>query len=538
MPCDRCRVRHYRCDGKRPSCERCVKTKKICLYDTGRRFRRSSAQESFSSTQPWVRFPPRLRFHDESREIRSQYTEEVINEETEDVEVQSAHSLDLDQVHERSPPGSSNNSHEVLPVLSLLNSESPTRDNLAPPEISVTLNNLPVPDSRIESEDTSTFVYQQPPGVPVLWPLDHEQEAMLLQHYIENVALFFDMMDSRSHFGVHVVHRAKNNSTLMNAILALSARQLSRTTDFDAYVADAYYSRCFETLIPALNDDVASRDESLLAATIILRLLEEMNISVTGSDPQGHLFGTQAIISAAEHFYAATSGPNFRQAIYWAAFRQELWISLMTQRAFQLHIFPADRSFDPADDSIWATRTIAHLGDVCNFAFGEQRHSVIRYDQLMEENKSWRMQRPDSFDPFFHRQDRDGSGRSFPDIRFHEKTHVMGHQYNTLAHLLLVVHNPSIPQLGPSHKHARRVVDQTVQDHVRTLCGVAMSNHKVYPGKFVACFAIALVGDRFTSRIDQECLRDLWYACERSHGFPPTTTIHQLEDSWGWNESS
>lgn len=207
----------------------------------------------------------------------------------------------------------------------------------------------------------------------------------------------FDMVDDRCHFGVQVVQRAKTNSTLMNAIFALSARQLSRTSDFDPYVADAYYQRCFETLIPALNDNIAIRDESLLAATIILRLMEEMNISITGSDPQGHLFGTQAIIRAAEQSYVGTTGPNFRQAIYWAAFRQELWISLMTQRAFQLHIFPADRSMGPADDSIWATRTIAHMGDVCNFAFGEDRHSVIRYSQLMDENKVWRTQRPDSF---------------------------------------------------------------------------------------------------------------------------------------------
>lgn len=97
----------------------------------------------------------------------------------------------------------------------------------------------------------------------------------------------------------------------------------------------------------------------------------------------------------------------------------------MTQRSFQLHIFPADRSLDPANDSIWATRTIAHVGDVCNFAFGEERHSVIRYSQLMDENTAWRTRRPDSFDPFFYRQDRDGSGRNFPDIRFHEKTHGM-----------------------------------------------------------------------------------------------------------------
>ncbi|KAG9200637.1 hypothetical protein G6514_006815 [Epicoccum nigrum] len=344
------------------------------------------------------------------------------------------------------------------------------------------------------------------------------------------------MIDNDCHFGVHVVQRAKKDSTLMNAILALSARQLSRTSDFDPYIADAYYQRCFDTLIPALNDNsIAKEDELLLAATIILRLLEEMNISIVGNDPQGHLFGTQAIIRAAEQSYAAATGPSFRQAIYWAAFRQELWISLMTQRAFQLHVFPADRSLEPANDSIWATRTIAHLGDVCNFAFGEDRHSIPRYSQLMDENRAWRTRRPDSFDPFYYRQDRDGSGRNFPDIRLHEKTHVMGTQYNTLAHLLLVVHDPTIPQLGPAHKQARAAVDRMVQEDVRTLCGVALSNGKYFPCKFVACYAIALVGDRFTLREDQERCRDLWYACERSHGFPPTATVQQLEESWGWH---
>jgi hypothetical protein len=382
---------------------------------------------------------------------------------------------------------------EGLTVLSLLNSESPVEQQRSGP-LPVTHDHQASINAYQEHQDEapSTFVYQQPPGEPVLWPLEHEQEAMLLQHYIEDVALFFDMIDTRDHFGVHIVQMAKQNSTLMNAILALSARQLSRTTDFDPYIADAYYQRCFDTLIPALNDGVAIKEEPLLAATVILRLLEEMNISVIGSDPQGHLFGTQAIIRAAEQNYGEASGPDWRQAIYWAAFRQELWISLMTQRPFKLHIFPAARSLEPANDSIWATRTIAHLADVSNFVFGEDRHSIFRYNQLMDENKSWTQCRPDSFDPFYFRQDRDGSGRNFPDIRFHQKTHVMGTQYHLLAQMLLVVHDPTIPQLGPIHKASRAVVDKTVQDNVRTLCGVAQSNPKVFPCKFVACFAIAL----------------------------------------------
>ncbi|KAF2471427.1 uncharacterized protein BDR25DRAFT_223470 [Lindgomyces ingoldianus] len=478
--------------------------------------------------------PTVVQFLDESQEIRAHYDSDCSpfgsTPAAQDLSPDLSRANFNDANHVQTPSPSIVSPTEGLTVLSLLNSESPTQPQQSSSALPTSYG--PALSSPIGS---STLVHQQPPGAPVLWPLEHEQEAMLLRHYVDDVALFFDMIDDERHFGNHVVQQAKKNSTLMNAILALSARQLSRTTDFDPYVADAYYQRCFQTLIPALNDTVAINEESLLAATIILRLLEEMNISIVGSDPQGHLFGTQAIIRAAEQQYAATEGPSFRQAIYWAAFRQELWISLMTQRPFQLHIFPADRSLEPASDSIWATRTIAHLGDVCNFAFGEERHSVTRYAQLMDENTAWRSRRPDSFDPFFYRHDRDGSGRSFPDIRFHEKAHAMGKQYNTLAHVLLVVHDPTIPQLGPSHKQSRQVVDKMVQEDVRTLCGVALSNPKAWPSKFVACFAIALVGDRFTHHEDQEWLCQMLIQTEAVHGFPPiSTTKHQLEEAWGW----
>ncbi|KAH7117723.1 hypothetical protein B0J11DRAFT_90108 [Dendryphion nanum] len=535
MPCNRCRSRHYR-DGKQPKCSRCAQAAKDCIYDTGRRFRRSSIQEAFSDGQPWLPLPPRIQFLDESHEIRAQYDSDFspFDHTPPKQTCSPAPSSGTSAINQvETPPPSIISPTEGVSVLSLLNSESPAQSHqqFSTPDVpyETQLSHSPAPAS-----DLHTFVYQQAPGVPILWPLEHEQEAMLLQHYLDNVALFFDMMDNRRHFGNHVVQRAKKNSTLMNAILALSARHLSRVTDFDPYVADAYYQRCFETLIPALNDNISIRDESLLAATIILRLMEEMNISIVGSDPQGHLLGTQAIIQAAEQQYAATTGPNFRQAIYWAAFRQELWISLMTQRPFQVHIFPTDRSLDPANDSIWATRTIAHLGDVCNFVFGEERHNVLRFGQLMDENTAWRTRRPDGFDPYFYRQDRDGSGRNFPDIRFHEKTHVMGKQYNTLAHVLLVVHDPTIPQLGPAHKQSRQIVDRIIQENVRTLCGVALSNLNAFPSKFVACFAISLVGDRFSHRADQERLRDMLVQTELAHGFPPTATMHQLEEAWGW----
>lgn len=82
---------------------------------------------------------------------------------------------------------------EGLTVLSLLNSESPVQRNTSAP--SMTPGQPPNTSAyqRHDDANASTFVYQQPPGEPVLWPLEQEQEAMLLQHYIENVALFVSL---------------------------------------------------------------------------------------------------------------------------------------------------------------------------------------------------------------------------------------------------------------------------------------------------------------------------------------------------------
>lgn len=57
--------------------------------------------------------------------------------------------------------------------------------------------------------------------------------------------------------------------------MAMSARHLSCTSDFDTFVSDHYYQACLETLIPSLNDLGVTMDDDLLAATVILRLREE-----------------------------------------------------------------------------------------------------------------------------------------------------------------------------------------------------------------------------------------------------------------------
>lgn len=59
--------------------------------------------------------------------------------------------------------------------------------------------------------------------------------------------------------------------------MAMSARHLNRTAHFDPFVSDHYYQACLEKLIPALNNHEVTMDDDLLAATVILRLLEEFD---------------------------------------------------------------------------------------------------------------------------------------------------------------------------------------------------------------------------------------------------------------------
>lgn len=162
-----------------------------------------------------------------------------------------------------------------------------------------------------------------------------------------------------------------------------------------------------------------------------------------GFDPKFHFESVKKAV--AERYRASYTG-GLQQAIYWAAFRQELWMSLIEQRPFELETFRPEKSFGDASDSVWATRSIAHVAEVCHFVFGKEKKTLEtirgrhplhplsdedmllfrtcenRYKELLEDNRKWRNMRPSSFDPFYETQNHN-RGKDFPDIRLHEYTH-------------------------------------------------------------------------------------------------------------------
>ena len=95
----------------------------------------------------------------------------------------------------------------------------------------------------------------------------------------------FDYCTKQKDFSTVVVQAAATSPTLHNAILAVTAKFLSVTRDFDRFTPDRYQLKCLRTLIPALTAPEAVLDENLFAATVILRFFDEMTgISVPHKD--------------------------------------------------------------------------------------------------------------------------------------------------------------------------------------------------------------------------------------------------------------
>ncbi|KAH0362697.1 hypothetical protein KCU65_g7883, partial [Aureobasidium melanogenum] len=368
--------------------------------------------------------------------------------------------------------------------------------------------------------------------------LKDPQEAKLLRYFVSHLAISFDLTDSSCHFRKIVPQRALNDPILMNAILAASARHLSRVSGGDPYIADTYHQKCIQHLIPILSDEAAVLDENLLASTVILRFLEEIDVPLSGKvhlDGAGHLIGAHAFVSAQE--ISAVSG-GLRLAAFWVGLRQEIYVAFVNQRpiSFPLQHCNVDRSFGAADEGTWANRIIFHCAETIQWCFGllEHERSTARFEELLSYAGNWRNFLPPCFIPvYYHYADAD-SDAVFPEVMHFSDAVVTGIQHYHLTLILLRAYDPTIPKLGSRRTTALREMDNEIKHHTKMLCGLALSNSSTPPNFVTASMAVTMAGDKFTERKEQEaCLRIL-EICEAEHGWSTMTAQEDLKEAWGW----
>ncbi|KAI1641751.1 uncharacterized protein F4817DRAFT_38695 [Daldinia loculata] len=545
-PCVTCREYHLKCDRSVPRCGRCVRAGRECKLG----FKFKPSKDTFKRNQKWLKPPKKLIYVDERQGL-------TIGSPSEDISPYEFHTGESHNWQQEStassvtPPAIPNsteyNRADGQPV-DVVQAQNTPRNNGGFPANDTSAAELHshghIPGSKsassydLSSSDIENTRVPHDRGILTpnfhnasSLPLKDRTEALLFRHYIQKLAICLDLCDPHRHFELVVPERAAECYMLLNAIFAIAARHLSHTTDFDPLASNRYHDECLRYLIPMLNHASTVSDENLFAATIILRMLEEMDVPTTGQDTYSHLLGIHAFVNVGDQYM----GPgSLSAASFWVGLRQEIYIAVITQQPVKVSLdhFVVDRLFEPADDYTWSNRAIVLLADVLNLCFGNNSLAAGHWSALDEACRKWSSTRPPSFNPFFYRERTATS--AFPEIWHGSGCHVIGIQHHILAQLFLTQFDPSIPKVGTNRRAAVKQMTHRIENLVRELCGIGVCNQWTPPGMFTACMGIAMFGDQFGEQSDQEALMDILRKTEADHARPTASIQQQLMKAWGW----
>ncbi|KAI0376916.1 hypothetical protein F5Y04DRAFT_195997 [Hypomontagnella monticulosa] len=551
-PCVTCREHHLKCDRMVPKCSRCVRAQRECKLG----FKFKPSKDKFPGDQRWPEPPRQLTYVDETRGLIGGGP----------LETTSFYELHIGVPHARDPestsssitppaiPSSREHMRPVNQPAEVTQARNPSRSE----RMSSSSESTPTAEfhrrgSLSDSKSTARYgmhslsngnnahthvPYPRDDLAPNTnfrtesgLPLKTREEAELFQRYIQKLAICLDLCDPQRHFELIVPERAARCHTLKNAVFAIAARHRSHTTaDIDPYASNMYSDECLKELIPLLNDTSKVYDENLFAAAVILRMLEEMDVPTTGKDDRNHIPGIQAFAKVEYHYMKPGT---LHTAAFWVGLRQEIYIAIILQQPVDLSLDHAvvDRTLEPADDFTWSNRAVVLLADVLNFCFrGNGRH-LDRWEALDGACQGWSVTRPQSFNPFYFGERT--AHKPFPEIFHTSSCHIIGIQHHILAQLLLIQFDPSIP-LGPTRPEVIQRMTHRIENLVRELCGIGVTNQWTPPSMFTACMGIAMFGDRFTARSDQEALVDILVKTEADHSRPTAVIKQQLTKAWGW----
>ncbi|OLN88997.1 hypothetical protein CCHL11_06037 [Colletotrichum chlorophyti] len=301
--------------------------------------------------------------------------------------------------------------------------------------------------------------------------------------------------------------------------------------DVDPVVADRYHQKCLRSLIPALSSSTAVIDDNLLAAVVILRYTEEVDIGSLALE--SHLMGTRILLAAQEN---PAEFSNLRISSFWLALRQEIYMAFVQTRPVHPNFFPNIRKIiergntdDSAADCAYANKVIGICAMCLSYCYGQENPHGRSYPQLKEDLDTWWKEKPWYFEAVWTSHE----PAFLPESQYITDAAVTGLQNYYLSRMLLMAHNPKVPRLG----NAYRMMEEDLKFTVRTICGLAVANERTVPAYVNACIAISMAGGRFTDRKEQEELYNILVKTDRRLGWPTHYAQVQLREAWGWEVS-
>ncbi|KAK0614565.1 hypothetical protein B0T14DRAFT_438032, partial [Immersiella caudata] len=473
-------------DRVTPTCGRCSAARRECRRTT---LKIRAAKNTFPKKQKWVKTPIRLEFVDETRAVikdaRNQHSDDEADAPIESPNTSEATSSRGRLISAGATPS---------PCLSAGPRGSPTDRSLTGPR---------------------------------LLPLANARDAQLFIHFVRNLASWLDLCDGDRSFETIIPQRASASEILMSAILSLASAHLVNTRtptaiQINPFDVIGYHRLCIKLLHPSLEEH--KFDEDVFAATIIMRVWEEINGKLqTDSFPtdHGYMLSIHRVAEMAEIEPGSLSAASF-----WVGLRQEIYVAVIKKEMVRMPPVPSlMRSLaGEGDDFTWANRAVVLCAEVLNYCYDHAKmKDRSRWDSLCAQCKHWAQSRPAAFTGV-HQQDADT--HRFPEIWYHRGCHVIGMQHYLLAELYLARYDP--------REHHNMAAQKThIQALVRRICGIGLGNQWTPPSMFTACMAIAAFEDWFESLRDCDAMLDILEKTEKNHS-RPTEAVRRKMKSRRW----
>ncbi|KAL4957471.1 hypothetical protein BDW69DRAFT_191571 [Aspergillus filifer] len=351
------------------------------------------------------------------------------------------------------------------------------------------------------------------------WPSLTPQDACLLRYFIEDLSRWFDLTDPQNHFATVIPQRARSCPTLLDALLAVSARHFStlphnqkatilsqygfsqsparnfQESDLNLEINEEtvlhYHNRCITELRKLADQPEAVMDADLLAAVVALRFFEELDNPFT-TPTETALQGLHVFLSAQAS--SALSHPGPRQACFWIGYRQEFNLALSQQRATRLPVDLVSETylyFNEAEDHFWTNRLIVIGSLVLRYCYGDKgdgdemtpagtKHT---HEDLVKLLDKWLTKRPKSFAPMYVESN---PAEIFSKIWYMDDAHIVAAQTLALLNILLMTYNPSLPRIGLARRQEMEALDTRIRGTVLKICGMALSNRQSRPAGLTA----------------------------------------------------
>ncbi|KAF2721555.1 hypothetical protein K431DRAFT_209979, partial [Polychaeton citri CBS 116435] len=590
--CLTCRERHLKCDEALPHCNNCKKSNRQC---------KRGVRLNFIDT--WVDKPPRIvtlfgtkdwrvDFHDESREIASEYVgglarykhirpPTAINKAgsvTAPNELPNGngicmdfpaqlppsslqHSIPLPPIHAirdphqpHFPDASSHQASDMSTFFDNKHRQSNPHDGLFQPHLpsnsGSSNGSMYQPSHTPHTVRNSIVSYnahdspQQDQDDGKREYLNSQEETLFMQVFVEEVGLWMDSMDPMKHFSRLLPFHSLSEPMLLNAFLACGARHLTLVNP--AYTEEKalhYYDTATRYLLKNLQNP--NRDTVICATTaVILNVYEIM--SEKALQRMNHIAGARALIKEC--------GWNARaQGIGAACF----WLNVGLEVLSCLH-FNWQCAWDPDDwglefdlsreqyngrEEVWTHKMLYIIAKVCNFRatiprFQEpdrraeqirQQHRYEEWCRLKGYCDAWNNNIPRTMHPMSYLYPSQTTSKSaFPEVWLIKRTTIVARLFYHTAMLLLA-------QVNPYYKADTGAMAEQQTLHAQMICGIA-AHVKDRGVASVAIRSLAHAAEVLTDRREQEEVLQIFDKINKETGWRIGFVYKELKEKWGWND--